>query len=38
MDVVDSTEHMANGGVKIVEYLAMQFIPVMQTIDPSVTV
>ncbi len=26
---------MANGGVKNVEYLAKQFIPVMQQIDPQ---
>mmetsp|Transcript_13595 Transcript_13595/g.28714 ORF Transcript_13595/g.28714 Transcript_13595/m.28714 type:complete len:234 (-) Transcript_13595:83-784(-) len=35
MDVVDSTEHMANGGVKDAEYLTKQFIPVMQKIDPQ---
>ncbi len=35
MDVVDSTELMANGGVKDTEYLAKQFIPLMQKIDPQ---
>ncbi len=35
MDVVDSTNHMATGGVKDAEYLAKQFIPVMQKIDPK---
>ncbi len=35
MDVVDSTEHMANGGVKDAEFLAKQFIPVMHKIDPQ---
>ncbi len=35
MNVVDSTEHMANGGVKDDEYLAKKFIPVMHKIDPQ---
>ncbi len=35
MDVFDSMEHTANGGVKDVKYLAKQFIPVMQKIDPQ---
>ncbi len=35
MDVVDATDYMAHGGVKDTEYLAKQFIPVMQKIDPQ---
>ncbi len=33
MDVVNSTEYSANGGMKDTEFLAKQFIPVMQKID-----
>lgn len=34
MDVVDSTKHMAEGGVKDAEYLAKQMIPIMLKVDP----
>ncbi len=34
MEIIDSMEYMANGGVKDVEYLAKQFTPVIQKIDP----
>ncbi len=35
MDVVNSTEHMSNEGVKDAEYLTKQFIHVMQKIYPK---
>lgn len=34
MDVVDSSKHMAEGGIKDAEYLAKQIIPVMLRADP----
>ncbi len=35
MDVVDSSKHMAEGGIKDAEYLAKQIIPVMLRANPQ---
>lgn len=35
MDVINSTNHMVNGGVKDAKYLAQQILPLMTKVDPD---
>lgn len=35
MDIIDSSEHMTNGGINDAKYFAKEFVSVMLEIDPN---